>query len=94
MSANIFSLSNLRQWLETKPPEEIYCYATPTICLAAQYLHAHGALYSLTEGGPGVSTGNKSGTFHEKLEYISCFGLHTFGAALSRTITLEKELAS
>lgn len=82
VKADPLTLQSLIAWLETKPPDEIYCYVDQGRSLAAQYNIEIGrkyAVYSLFD--PPETDETK---FDYALEWISCDGRQTFGATLSR----------
>jgi hypothetical protein len=78
----VCTLEHLIGWLETKPADEIYCWADGGRCLFGQYAKVHGLHY--------CEAVNKFGYFSESAgDFIEPHSIaidcpRTFGAALSR----------
>lgn len=85
--ASLLNVDSLIAWLETKDPNERYCYTNPRACLLAQYFRAHGfskASVSVKKVRP---DGDQILSLPGKLNDIahgSGANDHTFGAALKR----------
>lgn len=81
-----FSLAAFMAWLETKDPNEEYCWSNSGHCLFAQYgAHLGGKTYfAVMDGWRDAGLSAVLGFYNNKLGVASCQP-HTFGAALERT---------
>jgi hypothetical protein len=81
---DVWSLSSLIAWLETKDPDERYQYQSCCECLIAQYLIYRG----WREPRVGPHDAEQDNHMPERLpphwDDISNYGERTFGAALER----------
>lgn len=89
---NPLSLESLRDWLRTKPVDEVYCWADAQTCLLGQYLKHIGAI----EIGSSywLDANSNLHEISEQFFHVALHGHnlpHTFGAALERA---EKIIAS
>ena len=83
--ADPFTLEALIAWLETKEPEEMYCYTSNGHCLIAQYLEHHNIPF---EGvvGDGYYYDKNLNRHKTPFHQIAVTKPRTFGAALQRAI--------
>lgn len=92
--ADPFSLEALIAWLRTKEAETVYCYTDNGECLIAQYFSERcdmpnalvgATFYYVEEGAP--SARDMPAGFDDIAEPVP----NTFGAALSRALSLQTE---